>query len=283
MLDKFSNINISKHAEVHNTAVLQGEITIEDDVFIGPYCVLNGKIKLEKGVRLLNHVAISGNTTIGEGTTMYPFSAIGFIPQDTKYKGEETFLEIGKNNTIRESVTINSGTADGGFYTKIGDKNLFMIGSHVGHDCIIGNNCIIANNVGIAGHVILEDNVIIGGNSGIHQFVRIGRNVMIGGMSAVIKDIPPFALYVGDRDSKLRGLNLVGLKRYGFSREDVRSLKKAYDVIFKDNTPYENIKSLSKTNKNEKVQILIDFIASNKTKSICLWDSTAKQTDEQDV
>ena len=182
-------------------------------------------------------------------------------------------------NIIRENVTINSGTAHGGLYTKIGNENLLMIGVHIGHDCIIGNNCIIANNVGIAGHVLVEDNVIIGGNSGIHQFVRIGRNAMIGGMSGLGLDVPPFCLYIGNRVSKLRGLNLVGLKRHGFSKNDIKNIKDAFDAIFSEHY-YEGAKKLAQTNKNEKVKIVLDFILSGASRHLCIWDKNFKQTEE---
>lgn len=278
-----SNLIISKNANIHSTAILEtGNIKIEDEVEIGPYCVLRGNITLNKGVRLISHVSLSGNTEIGDGTTLYPFSSIGQIPQDLKYRGEESYLIIGKDNIIRENVTINSGTFHGGMYTRIGDSNLFMIGSHVGHDCQIGSNCIIANGVGIAGHVILEDNVIIGGQSGVHQFVRIGRNAMIGGMSGVSKDVPPFTLYNGVRGTEaLRGLNLIGLKRHGFSIETIRLIKDAYDFIFSGKEAIvEAAKKLEQTNKDEKVKFLLQFILAERGRYIYKWDLNYPNTED---
>jgi UDP-N-acetylglucosamine acyltransferase len=277
MSNKSVKSGISNQAFVHKTAVLLGEeITLEEDVYIGPYCVIEGNVILKKGVRLVSHVVVSGNTTVGEGTTIYSFASIGSIPQDIKYNGEKSYTEIGKNNIIREHVTINSGTEHGGLYTKIGDNNLLMIACHIGHDCHIGNNCVIANNVGIAGHVLIEDSVIVGGNSGIHQFVRIGANVMIGGMSGVGLDIPPYSLYTGTRGDKLRGLNIVGLKRHGFSSEEIKSIKNAFEFIFANGNIFENAKTLLDKGVNEKVKKLVDFILASKTRNICTWDKTAR-------
>jgi UDP-N-acetylglucosamine acyltransferase len=278
MFNESVKLTVSKQTKIHNTAVFLGEsISIEDNVEVGPYCVINGNVNLKKGVRLISHVAISGNTTIGEGTTIYPFSSIGSIPQDVKYKGETSYTEIGKNNVIRESVTINAGTAQGGFYTRIGNNNLLMIASHIGHDCQIGNNCIVANNSGIAGHVVIEDNVIVGGNSGIHQFVRIGRNAMIGGMSGVGVDIPPFSLYTGSRENKLRGLNLIGLKRHGFSSSEIKNIKSAYEFVFSTSNITENAKILLEKTTDEKVKLLLKFILEGGSRSVCTWDKTVKQ------
>jgi UDP-N-acetylglucosamine acyltransferase len=280
MLEKEVNLKISKQAFVHNTVVfLQGDIVIDEGAYIGPYCVIEGNVKIGKNVKLTNHVSISGNTAIGEGTTIYSFASVGSIPQDLKYKGEKSFTEIGKNNIIREHVTINAGTEHGGLYTKIGDNNLFMIASHIGHDCQIGNNCIIANNVGIAGHVLIEDNVIVGGNSGIHQFVRIGRNSMIGGMSGVGADVPPFTLYTGNRENKLRGLNIIGLKRHGFSSLEIKAIKSTYEALFEGNV-FETAKNLLEKTTDEKIKILLNFVLNCGSRSLCQWD---KETKEQDV
>jgi UDP-N-acetylglucosamine acyltransferase len=278
MLNESVKLQVSKKAKIHSTTIfLGGEVVIEDDVEIGPYCVVNGNIILKKGVRLTTHIAISGNTIIGEGTVIHSFASVGSVPQDVKYKGEKSYTEIGKNNIIRENVTINSGTAQGGFYTRIGHNNLFMIACHIGHDCQIGNNCIIANNVGIAGHVIIQDNVIVGGNSGVHQFVRIGKNSMIGGMSGVGLDIPPFSLYTGSRENKLRGLNLVGLKRHGCSNQEIKNIKSAYEFVFSNSNIIENAKSLLEKTKDEKVKTLLQFILDGGSRGVCNWDGGAKE------
>lgn len=282
MLNGASNINISKGAKIHETVIfISGSINIEDGVEIGPYCVLNGNITLKRNVKLLNHINIAGNTEIGEGTILSPFASIGSEPQDLKYKGEDSFLVIGKNNIIREYVTISPGTKHGGLYTKIGDGNLFMIGSHIGHDCKVGNSCVIANNVSIAGHVIIEDSVTIGGNSAVHQFVRIGKNSMVGGVSGVVADIPPFTLYMGIRLYKIRGLNMIGLKRNGFTNEDIKKIKESYEFIFtKEENFYHQATILSAKNKDDKVKTILDFILAEKDRPICKWDSNNKLSDE---
>lgn len=280
MINATLKVNLSEKAFVHNTAILlNGNIVIEDDVYIGPYCVLDGNIKLAKGVRLESHVAVFGNTEIGAGTRIYPFASIGSAPQDIKYKGEKSFLIIGKNNVIREYVTLNPGTEQGGLYTRIGDNNLFMISSHIGHDGIVGNNCIIANSVGIAGHVEIGDNVIVGGHSGIHQFVRVGNNVMIGGMSGVSADVPPFCLYNGKRDLVVRGLNMIGLKRHGFSTASIKNIKNAFDFIYQNSNLESNAKKLLETNTDDKVKLLIDFIIKNSSRPICKWDKKLQEYD----
>ena len=197
---------------IHNSSVIDKKAKIGKKVKIGPFCYVGPKVQISDGVELVSNVHIEGNTKIGNGTIIFPFASIGTQPQDLKYNGEKNSLIIGKNNTIREYVTINPGTSGGGGKTVIGNNCLLMISSHVAHDCFIGNNVVIANNVPLGGHVTIEDSVVIGGNSAVQQFTRIGRLAMIGGMTGVLKDVIPFGLSFGNRNY-LRGINLVGLKR----------------------------------------------------------------------
>ncbi|CAK0762831.1 acyl-(acyl-carrier-protein)--UDP-N-acetylglucosamine O-acyltransferase [uncultured Gammaproteobacteria bacterium] len=216
---------------VHSTAVVDTAARLGEGVEIGPFCVVGPDVELGDGVRLTSHVVVTGNTSIGAGTVIYPFASIGHPPQDLKFRGERSELVIGKNNRIREQVTMNPGTAGGGMVTRIGDNGLFMVGAHVAHDCIVGDNVILANNATLGGHVVIGDYAILGGLSAVHQFVRIGAHAMIGGMSGVENDVIPFGLVMGDR-ARLSGLNLVGLERRGFGRDDIRQLRTAYRMLF---------------------------------------------------
>ena len=255
---------------IHNTAVISKKAKIHSDVIIGPYCTIGDNVTIDSNSKLISHVCISGNTEIGKNNIFYPFSSIGLVPQDLKYKGEKSYLKIGNGNIFRESVTVNIGTIGGGLYTSIGDECLFMVSSHVAHDCKIRNNVILANNATLAGHVIIEDNVIIGGLSAIHQFVRIGKYSMIGGMSGVEQDIIPYGLYIGIR-SKLRGLNLIGLKRKGLNKKDILILKKNYNIIFDNkNIINKNIQLLDKNiTKIKEIKEIINFINTKSSRGIC--------------
>jgi UDP-N-acetylglucosamine acyltransferase len=212
---------------IHPTALVHPEAKIHPSVEIGPFCTVGQHAEIGKGTRLISHVAIDGWTKIGEDNVFFPYSLIGGIPQDLKYKGEPTKLEIGNRNTIRESVTLNLGTAQGGGVTKIGDDNLIMASVHVGHDCIIGNHCIIVNFVGLAGHVTLEDYVTLGGMTGVSQFARVGAHSYIGGQSGIERDVPPFCIAVGSRPCNIKGANIVGLRRRGFSAEIISKINEA--------------------------------------------------------
>lgn len=217
--------------QIHPTAVIEQGAIVGEGVRIGPYCVLGPKVVLGDNVHLHSHVVIEGKTTIGEGTEVYPFASLGTAPQDLKFGGEETILKIGKHNRIREHVTMNPGTVGGGGETVVGDDGLFMVGVHVAHDCRVGNNVIMANNATLAGHVTVGDHAIIGGLSAVRQFIRIGAFAMIGGMSGVEADVIPFGLVKGER-AFLDGLNLVGLERNGFSKEQVKTLQRAFNEMF---------------------------------------------------
>ena len=222
---------------IHPTAVVEPGARLGEGVAIGPYCCLGPEVELGKGVTLHSHVVIAGRTQIGAGTTVYPFSSLGHPPQDLKYKGEPSRLLIGYKTTIREHVTVNTGTEGGGMQTRIGDNCLLMAGAHVAHDCVLGDGVVMANQVTLGGHVSLGDGAIIGGLSAVHQFVRIGRNAMIGGMSGIEQDVIPFGLAVGDRAS-LTGLNLVGLRRRNVSREEIAQLGRAYRELFEGEGPF---------------------------------------------
>ncbi|MFB3123448.1 MAG: acyl-ACP--UDP-N-acetylglucosamine O-acyltransferase [Candidatus Binatia bacterium] len=218
-------------SRIHTTALVDPRAELDLDVEVGPYSIIGPKVKIGKGTRINSHVVVEGNTTIGEGNHIFQFSTIGSVPQDLKYKGEESQLIIGSYNVIREFASLNPGTSGGGMLTRIGDRNLMMMYCHIAHDCIIGSHSVIANGATLGGHVIIEDYVIAGGLVGVHQFVRIGTGSILGAGSMVSKDIPPYCNATGDR-VRLRGLNLEGLRRRGFSRDRIDALKKAYRIIF---------------------------------------------------
>ena len=254
---------------IHNTAVIDKKAQISKLANIGPYSVIGPYVQLDDNVEIHSHVNISGNTKIGEGTKIFPFASIGTQPQDLKYKGEKNALIIGKKNIIREYVTINPGTESGGGQTTIGNNCLFMISSHIAHDCKIGNHVVIANNVPLGGHVIIEDSVIIGGNSAVQQFTRIGRLAMVGGMTGVLKDVIPFGLSFGNRNY-LKGLNLIGLKRKKYENKTIMELQEAYKKIFSSKNLHENLSKINGEFKDNKlVQEVTEFISKDKKRPIC--------------
>ena len=254
---------------IHKTAIVDVKAKVSSSVEIGPYCVIGPNVEIGENVKIHSHVNIFGNTLIGKGNKIYPFASIGNDPQDLKYNGEETKLIIGDNNKIREYVTINPGTEGGGGLTKIGNNCLFMISSHIAHDCYVGNNVIIANNVPLGGHAIIEDNVVIGGNSAVQQFTRIGTMAMIGGMTGVLHDVIPYGLSTGNRNT-LNGLNLIGLRRAKFDNKDILGLNDAYKEIFATKNLNENITKLNGVFKeNPLVKNVIEFITKDKKRSIC--------------
>ena len=254
---------------IDRTAIIDKNAKIGSGVKIGPYTVIGPNVEIGNDVVIHSHVSIYGNTQIGNGNIIYPFASIGNDPQDLKYNGEKTKLIIGDNNKIREYVTVNPGTISGGGETIIGNNCLFMISSHVAHDCKVGNNVIIANNVPLGGHVKIEDNVVIGGNSAVQQFTRIGKMAMIGGMTGVLHDVIPYGLSTGNRNS-LQGLNLIGLRRAKFENKDILGLSEAYKEIFATKNINENISKLNGSFKeNPLVKNVIDFITKDKKRSIC--------------
>jgi UDP-N-acetylglucosamine acyltransferase len=216
---------------VHPTAVIDPEASLAEGVEIGPFCVVGAHVALSAGVKLHSHVVVEGRTEIGEKTEVFPFASLGHCPQDLKYKGEESRLVIGGNCIIREHVTMNPGTEAGGMLTSVGDRCLIMVATHVAHDCRIGNDVILVNNVTLAGHVTIGDHVIMAGLSGAHQFVRIGDHAFVGGMTGLENDLIPYGMAIGNR-AHLAGLNLVGLKRRGFSREQIHALRNAFKSLF---------------------------------------------------
>ncbi|MDC0512008.1 acyl-ACP--UDP-N-acetylglucosamine O-acyltransferase [bacterium] len=255
---------------IHSSSVINSKAKISKNVKIGPFCYLGPEVQLGENVELKSNVHLEGNTKIGNGTIVFPFASIGTQPQDLKYNNEKNCTIIGENNIIREYVTINPGTKGGGSKTIIGNNCLFMISSHVAHDCKIGNNVIIANNVPLGGHVTIEDYVVIGGNSAVQQFTRIGRLAMIGGMTGVLKDVIPFGLSIGNRNY-LQGLNLIGLRRKKYENKKIIDLDKAYEKIFSSKNLHENLNKINGEYKdNELVNEVINFIEKDKKRPICI-------------
>jgi UDP-N-acetylglucosamine acyltransferase len=253
---------------IHKTAIIDPKAKLNKNVKVGPYCVIGPNVEIGENTIIKSHVNISGNTKIGKENKIYPFVSMN-DPQDLKYNDEPTNLIIGDNNKIREYVTINPGTVGGGGKTVIGNNCLFMISSHVAHDCYVGNNVIIANNVPLGGHAIIEDNVVIGGNSAVQQFTRIGKMAMIGGMTGVLHDVIPYGLSTGNRNS-LQGLNLIGLRRAKYENKDILGLNEAYKEIFATKNIFENIDKLNQSfEKNILVQDVLEFISKDKKRSIC--------------
>ena len=254
---------------IHTTAIIDPKAKIESNVKIGPYCVIGPNVQIGNNSIIQSHVSILGNTKIGENNIIYPFASIGNDPQDLKFEGEVTYLEIGNNNKIREYVTINPGTKGGGGLTKIGNNCLFMVSSHIAHDCIVENNVILANNVPLGGHAHIAENVIIGGNSAVQQFTRVGKSAMIGGMCGVVRDVIPYGVVHGNR-SILQGLNLIGLRRQNIPNSEITALNRAYKEIFKNEKLTENLKNLTTELKsNRLVQDVVNFLEKDKKRPIC--------------
>ena len=253
---------------IHKTAIIDPKAKLDKNVQVGPYCVIGPNVEIGESTIIQSHVNISGNTKIGKGNKIYPFVSIN-DPQDLKYNGELTNLVIGDNNKIREYVTINPGTVSGGGKTIIGNNCLFMISSHIAHDCQVGNNVIIANNVPLGGHAIIEDNVVIGGNSAVQQFTRIGKMAMIGGMTGVSRDVIPYAVSTGNRNF-LNGINVIGLRRSKIDNKNIIGLTEAYKEIFKTKSLNDNLESLKgKYQNNSLVKDVLEFIDKDKKRPIC--------------
>lgn len=260
-------------SKIHKTAIIEDGAIIGKNVEIGPYSIIGKDVTLGDNVILKSHVIITGNTIIGDNNIFYSFSVIGEVTPDKKYKGEDSQLKIGNNNIIREYVTVNPGTEGGGMLTKIGNNCLLMMSSHVAHDCIVGDNVILVNNATLGGHVEVGDYAIIGGLSGIHQRVRIGEHAMIGGMSAIESDVIPFGIAFGER-AYLEGLNLVGMKRRGFSKESIQEIRKSYELLFelKHATFEQRINEVaSKFKHNAEIMRIVDFLHSelSNARAIC--------------
>ena len=258
------------HSNIHPTAIIEPGAKIDPSAIIGAYSVIGPDVTIKANVKIAPHVSVQGVTEIGEGTSIASFASIGSPPQDLKYAGEKTRLIVGKNNSIREYVTMNTGTVQGGGLTQVGDNSLFMVSSHIAHDCKVGNNIILANCAAVAGHVVVEDFVIIGGLSAVHQFVRIGKHAMIGGATGVDADVIPYGNVFGERGS-LQGLNLVGLKRRGFEREEINSLRIAFKKIFDSEGSHAERISAAKTEygNNPAVADIIEFLTADTSRAIC--------------
>ncbi|MBU1998394.1 MAG: acyl-ACP--UDP-N-acetylglucosamine O-acyltransferase [Candidatus Omnitrophota bacterium] len=253
---------------IHPTAIVSKKSKVSEDTVVGPYSIIDDNVTIGSRSTLGAFCVIEGNTKIGKNCQVFTGAVLGSTPQDLKYKGDKSSLEIGDNNIIREYCTFNPGTEDGG-KTLVGNNNLFMAYAHVAHDCVVGNNCIIANNGTLAGHVTVEDNVVIGGFGGIHQFVRIGKLAIVGGCSKVVQDIPPYAICDG-HPARLYGLNLVGLERNKISKAAIRELKVAFRLLFNSRLTLKNaLKQLqAKVNHCPEVACLMDFIKCESSRGI---------------
>ncbi len=217
---------------IHTSSVVEAGATIADDVVVGPFCRVGPRATLGSGTRLVSHVCVLGRTTLGAGNTVWPFATLGADPQDLKFKGEDSELVIGDHNDIRENVTIHKGTLNDRGATIVGDHNLIMAYSHLGHDCVVGNHTVICNGVQFAGHVHINDHATVGGATACHHFVTIGQYAYVGGMTRVVTDVPPFMIAEGN-PSRIRGINAIGLKRHGFSPDSEKRLKHAWKLLFK--------------------------------------------------
>ncbi|WP_439815919.1 acyl-ACP--UDP-N-acetylglucosamine O-acyltransferase [Zavarzinia sp. CC-PAN008] len=257
--------------QIHPTAVVESGARLGENVFVGPFCLVGPNVELADGVRLESHVVVTGFTRIGPRTRIFPFASVGHQPQDLKYAGEESRLEIGADNVIREAVTINPGTRNGGMLTRIGDGCLFMANSHVAHDCLIGNHVILANSVPLAGHITVGDHAFVGGLAAVHQFVRIGAHAMIGGMSGVEQDVIPYGLVIGNR-AHLQGLNIVGLKRRGFTHDQIHTLRRAYRSLFaQEGTLAERLADVAQMFADSpQVMDIVAFMQADSQRSVCM-------------
>jgi UDP-N-acetylglucosamine acyltransferase len=256
--------------QIHPTAIVEPAAKLAGSAVVGPYCIVGADVELDEAVELIAHVVVAGRTKIGARTRVFPFASIGHQPQDLKYQGEKSSLVIGTDNLIREHVTMNPGTTGGGMVTRVGNHGLFMVGAHVAHDCRIGDHVIMANNATLAGHVTLDDYAILGGLSAVHQFVRIGKHAMIGGMSGVEQDVIPYGLVMGDR-ARLSGLNIRGLQRRGFQREDMQALRAAYQLLFAEKGTFlERVEDVSALYKEvAPVRDILDFLRADSSRAIC--------------
>ena len=245
---------------IHPSAVIEPGARLGQGARVGPFCHVGPDVTLGDEVELKSHVVVAGQTSVGAGTVIFPFACIGEIPQDLKFRGEETRLEIGERNRIREHVTMNTGTEGGGGLTRVGDDGLFMAGSHVAHDVRIGDRVILVNHAALAGHCVVEDDVIIGGLSGIHQWVRIGEGAIIGAVTMVTNDVIPYGLVQAPR-GELDGLNLVGLKRRGVARADITALRAAFQMLAQgDGTFQDRARRLGEDTESDYVRRIVDFV-----------------------
>ena len=257
--------------DIHPTAIIADGAEIADGVAIGPYCTVGANVRLGANTRLVSHVVVDGFTELGEDNIVYPFAMLGGPPQHTAYRGEDTKLLIGDRNIIREHATMNIGTVNGGGVTRVGSDGFYMIESHVGHDCVLGDHVILTKQATLGGHCHLGDFVIVGGLAAVHQFTRVGRHAMIGGLAAVVKDVIPYGSVWGNH-AHLEGLNLVGLKRRGFSRETINTMRAAYRLLFADEGTFqERLDDTVETYSDcPEVMEIIDFIRADASRPLCL-------------
>lgn len=250
---------------IHPTAIIDETASIDKTAIIGAYCIVGKNVKIGAHTVLKSHVIVGDNTTIGRHNEIYQFASVGEVPQDLKFAGEETFLQIGDYNRIRESCTLHRGTKDGGGLTKIGNHNLLMVNTHIAHDCMVGDYNILANNVGVAGHTQIGNHVVIGGQSGIHQFCRIDDYSMIGGGSVIVKDVAAFVMTSGN-PAKTHGINKEGMKRKGWPSQTIQNLDKAYKIAFRSNLIKDQVlKELNQLLPDEpKVALLIQSVSQTK-------------------
>ena len=256
--------------KIHPTAIVSSTARLGDNVEVGPFSIIGDEVKIGAGTIVKSHVVIEGDVEIGQNNIIFPFASIGLEPQDLKFQGEKSKVVIGDNNKIREHVTIHRGTKDGAMLTKVGSNCLLMVGVHIAHDCIVGDYVILANNATLAGHVEIEDHVIVGGLSAIRQFSRIGKHAMIGGMSGVENDVIPYGTVMGERAS-LAGLNLVGMKRRGISRDDIHALRNFFKKLFAESKDSfaSRVEKFSKEFRNKTVQDVAGFVKAQDARAFC--------------
>ncbi len=250
---------------IDKTAIIYPGASVDVSTDIGPYTVVKSGGRIGKNNKIASHVVIEGNTEIGDNNTIFQFASIGSAPQDLKYKGEDTKLVIGNNNIIREYVTMNPGTVTGNGITVVGNHNLFMMHVHIAHDCIIGNRAVLANNATLAGHIEIQDYAILGGLCAIHQFVRIGESALIAGGSMVVQDIPPYTIASGDR-ARIYGINRIGLKRRGFTKEEIETIKNAFKILYRSKVTVKIAaeKITREMGGQDKVKKFVDFVLNSK-------------------
>jgi UDP-N-acetylglucosamine acyltransferase len=260
-LSDVDNWQPPKEVLVHPQAIVEQGAELGKGVTIGPYCHIGPRVKIHDGARLLSHVIVSGRTTIGEKSIIYPFATLGSVPQDLKYSGEDGGLILGPENSVRQYVNMSIGTDDGGLLTKIGARNLFMVYAHVGHDSHVGNNCVFVNGVSLGGHVAIADYSIVGGHSAVHQFCKLGLRSFVAGGAMVVQDVPPYCMVHGNR-AVINGLNVVGLKRSGISAEEIKGIKSMYRLLYKENLTVEDcIKTILRDVENSKSRdIFVNFL-----------------------
>jgi UDP-N-acetylglucosamine acyltransferase len=262
---------MSGETVIHPTAIVEPGAKLGAGVRIGPFCQISAEVELGEGSQLISHAVVAGRTRIGARAKIFPFASVGHPPQDLKYAGEPTVLVIGSDCTIREGVTLNPGTAHGTAQTLVGDRCVFLANSHIAHDCVVGSNVVMSNNVMLAGHCKIGDYVILGGGVGVHQFVRIGAHAFIGGMSGIENDVIPYGMALGNR-AHLAGLNIIGLRRRGFTRDQIHDIRRAYRLLFADEgTLKERVEDVAEEFATHPiVHEILDFIRAGGDRALCM-------------